>query len=339
MQKPSNIIGFGVCGAGEADRYLDATLRDFARLTTHTVIVGNNIGEKEKTMIDSFGFTLWEDNREWGKYQNKIKQDAVKGLSRFNPDWVLTLDMDEVFDSQLTREELEKLCAKGGYGYFFYIVNLYEQGYAREWSFWNNRLFAYRPPLAFVDKALHCGLAPELHWKYSNYAPFIVKHYGLMKKEDRDRKALRYAKYDPQAKYVGKDYYDFLVSRYKVTPFSETELHNEVAGEIKDYKFKDTIFMAEERKYYYVKNPAGQIIDIPAHHLDETLKRPGFTLISEVPLKVTGESIQSTVLEEAVPVKLDEEPKKLTCDKCPFIAKSEKGLKIHQSKHDRDNNS
>ena len=40
----------------------------------------------------------------------------------------------------------------------------------------------------FEEKALHCGLAPKIAYQYGNYAPFILKHYGLKDKEDRERK-------------------------------------------------------------------------------------------------------------------------------------------------------
>lgn len=330
--KPYNLIGFGVCGANE--QYLDQTLDEFERLCDHTVIVGNSIDKESEAEILSRGFTLWKDDREWGTSQHLIKRDAVVRLSEFNPDWVLTLDMDERFDSTFTRDEADKLMARGGYGYFFYIVNLYEHGYTKDWSFWNNRMFRYDKSLNFANKPLHCGLAPELHWRYSNYAPFLLLHYGLKDKASRDRKVERYAKYDPEAKNIGRSYYDFLASKARVDELNVSKLHEEVKKEVATYHFKEDIpqQLMAEKQYFYVKNPAGVILDIPDYQLEETLARPGFSLVSDTPIQLRKDPIQSTETEAPMPVVPEENP--LECDVCGFVAKNKTGLKVHSKKHD-----
>lgn len=331
MQRRYNIVGYGVCGANE--KRLTQTLDEFARLCDHVVIVGNNIDGDSKKEILARGFTLWEDNREWGKFQNRIKQDAVIRLSEFSPDWVIALDMDETFDETLTREELEKLCDRGGYGYFFYIINLYEDGYSAEWSFWNNRMFRYDKSLNFSPKPLHCGLAPELHWRYSNYAPFIVWHYGLKDKEDRDRKVARYAQYDPTAQNMSREYYDFLASKSNVSPLDTEMLRTRIKDEVTNYHFKSEIkeTIMSERIYYYVKNPAGVILDIPEYQLQETLARPGFSLVSDTPIGVTKTPVATTEVKTEPPVV---EESIAECDVCGYIAKSKFGLLSHKRKHD-----
>lgn len=326
-QKRYNIIGFGVCGPNE--KRLQQTLDEFRRLCDHTVIVGNNIDKESERLIESYGFTLWHDDREWGKEQHVIKQNAVIRLSEFNPDWVITMDMDERFDEAFTREEAENLCDRGGYGYFFYIANLYDDGYSKEWSFWNNRMFRYTANMNFAAKSLHCGLAPELHWKNSNYAPFVLWHYGLKDKEDRNKKVQRYATYDPNAQFIGRAYYDFLASKAPVSDIGN--IAQQVKEEVKNYHFKDTLSerTMSEKKYYYVKNPAGVIVDIPDYQLDETLARPGFSLVSTTPIEVGG-IVQSTKVEVEPP---KTEANAMECEVCGFIAKTNAGLQAHKRKH------
>jgi len=191
----------------------------------------------------------------------------------------------------------------------------------------------------FAEKALHPGLAPEVAYHWGNYAPFILKHYGLKDKSDRDRKVERYNKYDPNADFKAKSYYDFLASNAPVTEFDEDKLHDMVANEVKDYKHKIPTLNMSEKKYYYVKNPGGVIVDIPAEALDETLKRDGFELISKDPVVVGGtvaSTVQTTTTEVEEPQKEENE---MTCTECGFVAKSEFGLRAHSRKHARADNS
>lgn len=337
------IVGFGVCGKGEADRYLENTLKEFQRLCDETYIVLNNCSSKEIDLIDKYGCKMIEDNREWGKEQWKIKEEAVK---KIKADWFVVLDMDEVFDKNFKREELEKLCKKGGTGFYFYIINLMDEGYSPHWSFWNIRLFNGSFSRDWEKKPLHCGLAPRIAYHWGNYAPFIVKHCGLKKKEDRERKAKRYKKYDPQAKFKSKAYYDMLLSKSEIINFNENTLHSEVADEVKDYNFKKpSKIMEQTQKFYFVKTPAGKVVDIEERYLEETLAREGFELMTKEPVIKGGSGVETT--EPAEKEIKDEEKKEeqnkeeekdiekenLTCPTCGFVAKTQNGLKAHQRKH------
>lgn len=303
------IAGFGVCGGGEADRYLENTLKEFKRLCDETLIVCNNCTNKEIDLINSYNFKIVIDNREWGKEQWRIKEEAVKKYIK--ADWVVALDMDETFDKNFNREELEALCKKGGTGYYFYIINLYNQGYSKKWSFFNVRLFNTEYGLDWEKKALHCGLAPKVSYEWGNYAPFILKHYGLKDEEDRNRKVERYKKYDPNKKFKSGNYYNFLASKEVETPFNEDELHKLVEDEVKNYKHKLPLkenIMTTEQKYWFVKNSVGKIIDIPDAQLEETLKHnPDFELMSKEPVIKGGIGVQFSTTESAIDIQEEDE--------------------------------
>lgn len=205
-----------VCGPKE--KYLDRTLKEFKRLCDDVMIATNNIDEKSKRIIKKYGFKSYKDNREWGKEQPSIKTDLLTRAGReLAPDWIIALDADEVFCPSFTRERAEALTSTGEIAYHFLVVNLYndENHFAHSYGiqrFWNIRFFKYLPEygLQFQRKALHCGLAPPIAYKYGWYAPFYLLHYGLMAKEDRERKIARYATYDPYKKYKSGVYYDEL---------------------------------------------------------------------------------------------------------------------------------
>lgn len=215
--QPRRIIGYGICGGGEADRYLKATLDNFKELCDETIILGNNLTDKERKLIKEYNFHLVEDDREWGKNQHIIKEDFLKNhVAKLNPDFTVCLDMDEVL--KVTRETLEEWADKGQ-AWFVYIANLWNEGYRSDWSFWNVRFWGWEWKeklgeafFKFENRPLHCGLAPKWCYQLQLHAPMLLEHYGLKEKESRNSKILRYEKYDPNQVYRAKSYYNALKS-------------------------------------------------------------------------------------------------------------------------------
>lgn len=225
------IIGIGVCGPGEADRYMRETLDEFKRLCDDVLIATCNATQKEKDLLDEYGFSHYEDNREWGKEQPNIKTDLLTKAGSLQPDWIIALDMDEKFAPEFTRAEAERLGSQNEIAWYFFIINLYndrdhfahDAGIQR---FWNIRFFQYLPEygLQYQRKALHCGLGPPIMYQYGWYAPYYVEHFGLMKPEDRKAKADRYKKYDPNRVHKGGAYYDDLEKELKAHVFDRQAL-------------------------------------------------------------------------------------------------------------------
>ena len=225
------IVGIGICGPDEAKRNMRKTLEEFKRLCDKVVIVTNNVTKNEIDLIEEYGFEHYEDNREWGIHQPSIKTDLLTYVGKYNPDWIIPLDMDEVFAPEFTREEAERLASKKEIAYNFMIVNLYndDEHFAHDVGiqrFWNIRFFKFMPEygLQFQKKNLHCGWAPPVMYKYGWHAPYYILHRGLQKPEDRVRKAQRYDKYDPSSKFKSKLYYDDLRKELKMFKFDSKGL-------------------------------------------------------------------------------------------------------------------
>jgi len=225
------IVGIGVCGLGEADRYMRKTLDEFKRLCDEVLIVCNNASPKEINLIKDYGFKYYIDDREWGKQQPNIKTDLLNNVSDLDPDWIVALDMDETFAPEVTREKLEELALSGESAWKFMVVNLYndEQHFAHETGiqrFWNVRFYKYLPALGlqFLRRALHCGLGPPYAYQLAWHAPYYLLHYGLMKQEDRLRKIERYKKYDPTAKFKDKRYYDDLGKKLRMREWNPEQM-------------------------------------------------------------------------------------------------------------------
>lgn len=344
------IIGQMVVGPGESKRFLDKSLPRLQEICDDVVVLLNNVDADTHQYVLDTGVRSFEDNREWGTNQHLLKQKLVDLVISIGADWVLTADADEVFDESITREDIEALADKGGSGFNFYIINLYDDGYTPDWSFWNVRMYQCTDEwsMKMYDQPLHCGSAPEVAMRTSNYSPFIVWHYGLKNKKDRDKKVARYEKYDPEAKYKGRSYYQFLSSNLTPTPVDTDKLRALVADEVRDYKHTFPNMNKHTQKYFYVRatnerkidpitgKPMSKLIDVPEHSLKHTLRQSGkngmiYELVNE-----DGLSLKEESKPKKKPVKKEESeaPKEdNVCEECGFVAKNAFGLKAHARKH------
>lgn len=325
-----------VVGGGEADRYLEASLKEFKRLCDCAMIACNNTDPKTEALITKYGFDWYRDDRTWGTSQPLIKTDLLKRIGvKFKPDRIIAIDSDEVFDPSFTREEVEKWSARFPACYF-YIVNLWndEQHHRKSMGFWNIRMFNWRPELGleYLRKNLHCGLGPPWAYNYGSYIPFHVKHYGLMTQASRDKKVARYDKYDPNAKWKDKSYYDALKTITNGSEFNESDMRAKLISEVERMgSQKKKMADIKEKKFVYVRRTKdGAVFDIPEKNLADTLKQ-GFTY--EGTVDQFTEDISKLFEEE--PIALEEqrvELNSLTCS-CGFVAKSPFGLSVHARKH------
>lgn len=266
-----NIIGYGVCGKGE--RYIKATLDQFKELCDKVVIVCNNTDVKTKKLIASYGFEIREDNRVWGENQHRIKEDLVSSLSVYNPDWLVCLDMDEVFHD-MTREKFESIADKCN-SMYVYIVNLWNEGWKRKWSFWNVRAWKWNGVTNFVNRPLHCGLAPEWAYHYGSEVPVLLIHSGLKDKDKRQSKIKRYEQFDPNAVYRTREYYKGL-SDDTCEVLDIDSVQKIIEKEVGAIKMKNITSIKPQ--VIHIMSKDGREIDVPDRLLAEHLKR-GFKLI------------------------------------------------------------
>lgn len=271
-----------VCGPGEADRYLEGTLKEFKRLADDAVICLNNATDKERKLINEYGYWHYNDDREWGIHQPSIKTDLLAKISNLRPDVILPLDSDEVFDASFTRAELERWSSQYPACYA-YIVNHWndESHHRKSLGFWNIRLFNWLPQYGTVyqKKNLHCGLGPPWAYHYGSYIPHAVRHYGLMETESRKRKVERYEKYDPSAKWKDRAYYEALKTETVGSEYNEAEMLAKLRSEVEKMGDQTKRFMKSDlqQKYVYVRRlKDGAALDMSEREWAETQKtQPG----------------------------------------------------------------
>lgn len=317
-----NVIGYGICAGGESRRYLRKTLDEFKRLCDHTVIIGNNLTGEDRVMINEYGFELLEDNRVWGQEQNRMKQDLMYWIARYNPQYCVALDMDEVFDPTMSKGDIIKWLDIHN-SLYFYIVNLWNTGWNRRWSFWNVRAWKWNGDTKIFNKPLHCGLAPEWCYYYAGYAPFFVKHYGLRNKSDRQKKIERYEKFDPTAKYKDKSYYEALKSD-ECEPLDEGFIRESIKKEIGTQTKRNKPNQSYKKLYYVRRVKDGKemgIIDVEQSILDEVLVRnPEWENLGEIGKERTQPVIAPT-------------PDKNECPFCGETQISGEQLVLHKQRH------
>ena len=328
MIKKIRIIGFMVCGPHEADRYLEKSLEELKRLCDDVVIVGNNTDPKTEELIKSYGYWFYRDDREWGKCQPQIKAGLLEKVGRLNPDWIIAIDSDEVFAPEFTRAEAERLASGTEVAYYFNVINLYndEEHYAHSIGiqrFWNIRFYKYMPErgMSFLNKALHCGLAPPFFYNYGWHAPYYLLHYGLMKAEDRAKKVERYKKYDPKAIHKDRVYYDDLAKELEMRPLNKAKILLQLA-ESKECQPRNTPPLTkhtgETMKYIYIKRiKDGVVIDIPETDFETTMKTGKFEKVSEY----VPEPFVAPVFAESA-----------TCPLCGWEGNTVATLKAHKTK-------
>ncbi len=275
------VVGYGICGGGEADRYMEATIKNLKDLCDEVIVLGNKLTDKERELLDKYDCLLVEDDREWGKTQNIIKQDFIKNhVAKLDPDITVCLDMDEVLVN-VTRETLEAQFTKG-HAFYVYIVNLWNDGWRKDWSFWNVRMWGWKLRdkmgdsfFKFEERPLHCGLAPKWCYALNLSAPFVLEHYGLKDKKDRDRKIKRYEQYDPRQVYREPKYYQALATN-ESEPYNRDDIIKIIETDVSKLKQpldKEPPMPKQEDRYLIMREADGMTFDVPEKQVSVYLKQ------------------------------------------------------------------
>lgn len=322
------IVGAMVVGKDEGERWLKPCLEQF-NILDGALIVQNNVDAKTKLVIEESGFNTYEDNREWGICQNKIKESLAKNLDIFKPDWVVSLDADEFLEKQLTREKLEELASQSyDIAYYFWCIEFWDSAdqYREDFTFDDVRFWKYLPNLlSFRNTPVHCGMAPEWNYRWGTHSGYFFKHYGLLKREDRLKKVERYEKYDNKGIYLPKQWYESLKDTNPPLKHFDEEEFIKILPET---KFRKRQIMGpgieQPKKYWRFINPYGVLITFDKEvHYRQRIKDPKW--------KFLGDDTLQSLRREEVPF-TPERIAEIFCEQCSFTGKSELSLKIHKSR-------
>lgn len=133
-----------------------------------------------------------------------------------NPDWILCLDADEVFEDRI-KNTIKLLIDQPNFNYYsFRLYDMWDEVHYREDNYWQAHnyfrpfLVRYQPNFSYEwnNQPLHCGRFPKNITSLSSCLCKIrLKHLGWSTKQLREEKYKRYLKFDPEGKYGIMDQY------------------------------------------------------------------------------------------------------------------------------------
>lgn len=338
-----NIIGMGIAGAGEADKYLKQVLDANLPLVDKMIVWGDAPdAETEKVLLsyDKIEYHRYPESI-WAQKQWLIKESLfLRYVVPHSPDWVLSFDFDEIFDSRIDRAKLEELGSAKATSYYFNFIQLWddEQHMRTDagWGdFWNVRFWKYQPHMdqSWLRKSLHCGLAPVYAYQQGIYAPYIVKHYGYMNPVDRAKKVERYTVHDPQRVFQSKSWYDSMTKEGDIRAFDEGDYITRILPQLMPRYQKETKMQVQPQhvqKIYMVRRKKdGKIVEMSERTYKEMNANRTFERFGEL----VGEAKSQNTMLEAPVVSRETEEAEFKCKQCDFVAKKKMGLTGHMKKH------
>jgi SAM-dependent methyltransferase len=178
------------------------------------------------------------------KFSNEIelRKQQWKETLDTNPEWILTLDADEIFDGDLRTLDLNDPKVNA---YYFRLFDMWDEHHYRDDKFWSAHttyrpfLVRHDPKLEYVWKetAQHCGRFPSTISSLSHQPSVIrLKHLGWAKEHDRKAKYDRYMKLDPNGTFGWKEQYESILDPApNLVPFDVVQ-SSEVQLPMFDYK-------------------------------------------------------------------------------------------------------
>ena len=153
-----------------------------------------------------------------GQWNERDERNASIALGMtLRPDWMLSVDHDEVVEDRVTRAQVQRLLRNPDP-----LVQMYDVGWANHWDsprlcrvdapwcapeyrssmrgfrLWRVTHPSFQRVLAGNAIGLHCGNVPDAGENSKRVAGFRFRHYGYMRPNDRTRKWKRYNELDPQ---------------------------------------------------------------------------------------------------------------------------------------------
>ena len=221
----------------EANRYLKECLEHAKKYVDEFVIIDDcstdNTVEICKDILKDKKHVIIQNEKSMFSNEVKLRKKQWNETIKTNPDWILFLDADEVFEDKIITDIKYLIKNNSVDAYCFRLYDMWDKNHYRSDQYWSAHKY-YRPFLIryqpkfkykFINKKQHCGRMPKnvLILKYVN-SNIRLKHYGWMKEEDRRNKYDRYKKLDQDGTYGNSKQYESILDE---NPNLERFIENE----------------------------------------------------------------------------------------------------------------
>jgi hypothetical protein len=210
----SNRVTLSMIVRNETGRYLYRMLEHARNYIDAAVIIddASTDGTPElcKQVLDGIPLKIITRNKSGFSDEHKLRKQQWDETVKTNPDWILSLDSDEIFEDKIATD-ISNLINQAEYDWIaFRLYDFWDENHYREDTNWQAHNF-YRPFLVryfpeftykWQETAQHCGRFPcnigELPGIVSSVR---LKHFGWANQTDRQTKYNRYMELDPDGKY------------------------------------------------------------------------------------------------------------------------------------------
>ena len=180
-----------------------------------------------------------------------------------NPDWILWMDADEVFEEGFTRREVEKIMNYGYDRVAFRLCHFWlNKTHCRldgKWFFYSlrfqPRMFRNLVGIYFENKKIHSGFIKGMNSKIL-LSPYRIKHYGYIDKKKISEKYNSYKSVDKSISYehLNPDNKGFLYRFRNYNYDLEISIYGYIYRVISDIIWITSKFGLNELIYGFFKN-------------------------------------------------------------------------------------
>lgn len=198
----------------EADRYLRMVLEHAATYVDEFVILDDASEDRTievcREAVGRKPLRLYQNEVSLFHNEYLLRRKQWELTIAANPDWILFLDADEMFEDRI-RHEIRSLIDQTQFDVVcFRLYDMWDMEHYREDKYWRAHtvyrpfLIRYRPdfPYKWKQTPQHCGRMPANVLELPAVrSPIRLKHYGWADPKDRLAKYERYMRLDPEGKY------------------------------------------------------------------------------------------------------------------------------------------
>ena len=211
ITKPdSNRLTLMMLVRNEANRYLSQILESVKNYCDEFVILDdastdNTVEICKEILRDKLLMIHSNPSRQFSNEIILRRQLWEMAIST-NPDWLLCLDADEVFEER-AQFKMDSLINQPAYDWYgFRLYDMWDESHYRDDKYWNAHkrywimLLRYQPKFEYKwhESGQHCGRFPINVYDLPGRGDGLkIKHLGWMKEEDRIAKFERYKRDDP----------------------------------------------------------------------------------------------------------------------------------------------